>query len=119
VTLEPESIIWATRGKTWGFRFLRTGGLPDPLPAYEIAFHGAADEREMLRRVGANVALRIPDPEGRRDASGRLIPHDFVVPPPLASEIHSFEDALSLIWEPVAAEFSRVWCALAPPSAIH
>ena len=28
-------LIWATRGRSWGFRFLLKGGLSDPLMAYE------------------------------------------------------------------------------------
>ena len=34
------TLIWATRGRTWGFRFLRDGGLEDPLDTYEEAFAG-------------------------------------------------------------------------------
>ena len=35
--------IWATRGRTWGFRFLRTAGRVDPLKLYEAAFRGDLD----------------------------------------------------------------------------
>ena len=34
----PDSVIWATRGRTWGFRFLLDAGLSDPLADYERAF---------------------------------------------------------------------------------
>ena len=37
-TDENVGFIWATRGRTWGFRFLRTGGLQDPLGTYEAIF---------------------------------------------------------------------------------
>ncbi len=37
-TDENAGFIWATRGRTWGFRFLRKGGYEDPLGVYEDAF---------------------------------------------------------------------------------
>ena len=72
-------LIWATRGRCWGFRFLLKGGLSDPLLAYERSFAGDDDKPAMWRRAAGTVALRFPDPLGRRDASGRVIPHEFVV----------------------------------------
>ena len=45
-------LIWATRGRTWGFRFLRDGGFEDPLPVYDEAFSEVGDEPEVCRRVG-------------------------------------------------------------------
>ena len=45
------SLIWATRGRTWGFRFLRNGGFEDPLAVYDDAFSGVGDQPEAWRRV--------------------------------------------------------------------
>ena len=73
------SLIWVTRGRTWGFRFLRDGGFKDPLPVYEEAFSGVEDEPEVWNRVGEKVALRFPDPLERKDLAGRVIPHDFEI----------------------------------------
>ncbi|MGW9183823.1 hypothetical protein [Agromyces sp. NPDC055661] len=111
-------LIWATRGRTWGFRFLRGAALPDPLIAYEEAFSGIEDEMELCRRVGETLALRFPDPEGREDRSGRTIPHDFVVFEPLAGEIRSVEDGLRLLWPLIADDFARVWLLAEPPPPI-
>ena len=33
-----DRLIWATRGRSWGFRFLLNAGLPDPLADYERSF---------------------------------------------------------------------------------
>lgn len=55
------------------------------------------------------VALRFPDPLGRKDAAGRVIPHEFVMFRPLTDEIQSIEDGLQLVWPLVADEFGRVW----------
>lgn len=99
------SLIWATRGRTWGFRFLLDGGLPDPLRAYDDAFAAIGDEPEVCLRVGEKVALRFPDPLKRHDRSGRIIPHDFVVFMPLADKIKSVDDGLRLVWPQVAERF--------------
>ena len=61
------------------------------------------------------VALRVPDPLGRQDRAGRVIPHHFVVLPPLADEIDSVEDGLRLVWPVVADQFERVWELSQPP----
>ena len=110
-------LIWATRGRFWGFRFLLKGGLSDPLLAYERSFAGDDDKPETWRRAAATVALRFPDPLRRRDASGRVIPHEFVVFGDLANEIESVEDGLTHLWPLVAEAYARVWDAERPPSA--
>lgn len=113
-------LIWATRGRSWGFRFVWRGGFADPLPIHEAAFSGLSgtsaawqrlDERSRTGRpeLTGVVALRFLDPDGRRDRAGRIIPHDFVVFPPLADSIHSLDDGRRLVWPLVAEEFSRSW----------
>ena len=117
------SLIWATRGRAWGFRFLRSGGFADPLPVDETAVSGFRDKPEAWRRVAETVALpemvvlRIPDPSGRRDRAGRVIPHDFVVFRPLADDINSVDDGRRLVWPLVADEFTRVWELPKPTSS--
>ncbi|HZJ04301.1 MAG TPA: hypothetical protein VFD59_02385 [Nocardioidaceae bacterium] len=111
------SLIWATRGRTWGFRFLLDGGYPDPLTVYDRAFAGTEGELTLCRRTGTHVALRFPDPLGRRDEAGRIIPHDIVVQPPLANEVRSVEDGQRLVWWPQLADaYARVWDLPRPPS---
>ncbi|MEU1841131.1 hypothetical protein [Micromonospora chersina] len=109
-------LIWATRGRTWGFRFLLNGGIEDPLPIYDEAFSGIEDVPEVCRRVGEKVALRFPDPLKRKDAAGRVIPHEFVAFGPSADEIDSVEIGRRLVWPLVANEFARVWELPKPPS---
>lgn len=112
-----ERLIWATRGRTWGFRFLLDGGLSDPLLEYERIVAGLGDEPTAWRRVAGKVALRFPDPLGRRDASGRVIPHEFVVSGDLANEIGSAEEGRQQVWPLVAEAYARIWDAEDPPSA--
>ena len=112
-----ERLIWATRGRSWGFRFLFDGGLSDPLLVYERSFADLEDEPTTCHRAAGNVALRFPDPLGRRDASGRVIPHEFVVFGDLADEIESVEDGVQQVWPLVAEAYARVWDAERPPSA--
>lgn len=111
-----EQLIWATRGRSWGFRFLLDAGLPDPLPEYERVFAGLKDEPVAWQRIRGKVALRFPDPQGRRDASGRIIPHEFVIFGDLADPIESGADGLQRVWPLVSEAYARVWDAEQPPS---
>jgi hypothetical protein len=107
-------VIWATRGRSWDFRFLLKGGYFDPLPAYERAFVGLQGEVAGCQRVNEVVALRFPDPLNRKDDAGRVIPHDFVVPEPLASEIRSIDEGREKVWPLVAHIYAQVWSEKPP-----
>lgn len=108
-------LIWATRGRRWGFRLLLTAGLRDPLRRYETAFEGAADEPTVYQRTPVGVALRFPDPDGRKDESGRVIPHEFVVLGGLANDLQSVDDGRKLVWPMVTDAYARAWDADRPP----
>ncbi|HBR90009.1 MAG TPA: hypothetical protein DEA59_12215, partial [Microbacterium sp.] len=110
------NLIWATRGRTWGFRFLLDGGHPSPLATYESAFIGADNEVTLCRRSGGRIALRFPDPQGRTDAAGRTIPHDFVIMSPTVAAITSVDDGLREVWPVVADVYAGVWDSETPPS---
>ena len=69
----------------------------------------------MWRRAGDTVALRFSDPDGRRDASGRVIPHDFVLVGSRAADVHSLEDGPRRIWQEVTDEYKSVWDKSEPP----
>ena len=109
-------LVWATRGRSWGFRFLIDGDYSDPLPTYERAFAGTEGESSVCRHAGTLVALRFPDPLGRRDEAGRVIPHDLVLHQPLADDVRSIEDGQRLVWPLLADAFARVWDLPRPPS---
>lgn len=102
-------MIWATRGKTWGFRFLRDAGLADPLPEYERVFATVAPGPRVWERVDGAVALRFPDPEGRRDASGRTIPHSFVLFDRDAERISSADEGIDRVWPLVKDDYASLW----------
>lgn len=114
----PDRLIWATRGHSWGFRFLLDAGLDDPLPRYQEAFADLADSSTVWRRDRGVVALRLIDPEGRRDLAGRPIPHEFVVFDELADQVDSTTDGLTLVWPRVAAAYAQVWNAVDPPERV-
>jgi len=84
---------------------------------YEEAFSGAEEVSEVSRRAAGRLALRFPDPLGRQDASGRVIPHDFVVFDSVPDDLDSVADGIRLIWPLVADEFDRVWALPEPPRA--
>jgi hypothetical protein len=83
---------------------------------YEDTFSKVGEQPEAWRRVGDKVALRFPDPYGRQDAAGRVIPHDFVLFEGWADGINSLEDGRQRVWPEVADEFERVWDKTEPPS---
>lgn len=109
-------LIWATRGHSWDFRFLLRGGYSDPLPAYERVFFGMQGESAGCRRVGDRVALRFPDPLRRKDAAGRVIPHDFVVMAPLSDKIATIDDGLNRVWPLVSDIYAELWLGGPPAS---
>ena len=113
----PDHLIWATRGRAWGFRFLLDAGLGDPLAEYERAFAERSDGPSAWRRAAGRLALRFPDPMGRRDASGRVIPHEFILIGDLGSAIDSVEAGIREVWPVVADTYARFWDAERPPSA--
>jgi hypothetical protein len=112
------SFIWATRGRTWGFRFLSTEQPgQDPLARYEEAFAGLLVARQGV--LTGLLAVRFPDPEGRRDRSGRPIPHEFVLTPPLSDSVRSVEDAVEQVWPLVRERYAEVWEASKAPKDTH
>lgn len=113
----PADLIWATRGRHWGFRFLLDAGLPDPLPQYEAAFAGVPEAESAWRRDDDRVALRLQDPLHRNDASGRVIPHEFVILDGLAERINSIDRGIELVWPLVAEAYAKVWDSLDAPTA--
>lgn len=116
-TNESPRFIWATRGRTWGFRFLRDGGYGDPLGEYERAFTQIGDQPEAWGRVSDEVvALRFLDPSRRKDAAGRVIPHEFVLIGPWARDIDSLDRARLLVWDLVAEEFDDAYERAEPPA---
>ena len=103
-------LIWLTRGRSWGFRFLRDGGFEDPLPEYERVFGSFTNDYADFRRLSdGTVAWRLPDPESRRDDVGRLIVHDFAIYPPDADAISTQTDALASVWDRIATEYSDLY----------
>lgn len=113
---ESACFIWATRGRTWGFRFLRDCGFDDPLEVYQDAFAGFGDRQEGWQRLDNAVVLRFFDPEARRDAAGRVIPHDIVLFGRWADGVDSLDAGVDRVWPEISDEFARAWDADQPPS---
>lgn len=103
------NMIWATRGKNWGFKFLMDGGYSDPLPAYEEVFEAYSMETEFWYSLPDRAGLRFPDPLHRKDSSGRLIFHDFVILDRELMEIRTFQEARELVWSQVEKRYSELW----------
>lgn len=113
-----RDLLWATRGRSWGFRFLLSAGLADPLIEYERAFSGVSEEPTAFVRDGGATIFRITDPDGRRDSSGRVIPHEFIVLGEPASSIESIGSAVDKVWPLVSGVYADVWDAAHGPSIV-
>jgi len=111
------TMIWATRGRNWGFRFLDDGGFDDPLSHYEDAFSVVGTDSEVFQRTHDGAVVRFFDPEGRTDRAGRTIPHDLVLSGTLAEQVNSVDDALRVLWPIIAGVYERVWELTKAPSA--
>lgn len=83
------------------------------MPEYEHAFAGIEDKRQAWQRVDDVVAVRFLDPEGRRDRSGRLIFHDFVLFGLPDEAVRSVEDGKDLVWPRVSVEYAALWNGVA------
>ena len=116
-TPHSDTMIWATRGRAWGFRFLLNAGLSDPLPDYERAFADLGDESATWRRQEGHVALRFPDPLGRQDSAGRVIPHEFVLFGDAAVGVDSVEDGQNKVWPLVSDRYAQIWEAPNAPTS--
>lgn len=79
------------------------------MPEYERAFSGIEDKRQAWQRVDGVVAVRFTDPGNRRDRSGRVISHDFVLFDIPERAVKSIEDAKDLVWPRVAVEYAALW----------
>lgn len=110
-------ILWATRGKTWGFRFLRTEGLADPLATYEEAFAGTDGRPETFAMRSGTAAVRFSDPEGRVDRAGRIIPHEFVVFAADSAGLDDLGSARAALWDEVGDQYLAIWERPVPPPA--
>lgn len=101
--------IWATRGYHVGSRFLSLGGFADPRPQYLLAFADFKAAENSIRQSSGFTALRLVDPLGRCDQSGRPILHDFVLYDELRNQVLSVEDGLNVIWPLVKETYEAFW----------
>ena len=116
LTLDLSNMLWSTRGKEWGFRFLHVPS-DRTLPWDEVysKVFGSSDDHARYRhgsihmpqcRSTAYIAVRLFDPEQDwRDSAGRAIPHEllFVVDP------ESMDRAIRVDWPRVVLAHLRPW----------
>ncbi|AXK44200.1 hypothetical protein [Brachybacterium saurashtrense] len=109
-------LIWSTRGKHWGHRFLRRGGSQDPLVDLERAFSGARGAGETLQRSGDLLALRFRDPLLREDEAGRVIIHEVITDDPSVRDAATLQDGIAAVWPMLEEDYAKVWDSLEPPA---
>jgi hypothetical protein len=107
---EPTDVIYATRGKQRGFGILNNGGLNSPLR--EMDSSGLREQSNTFHRYGKNrdkIAVAFDDPHGRKDRSGRIIPHMVVLPKEHAKGIDTFDAAKNKAWSLVKDTFNSLY----------
>jgi hypothetical protein len=103
---EPTDVIHATRGHSKGFTFLKTGGTPSPLSVYENAFGRDTHSSDVFKKLAdGKIAAGFDDPLGRRDAAGRVIPHQVVIPKSMAGGINNLDDVRGKIWPLIQEQY--------------
>lgn len=99
ILTEPTDIILYARGKNKGFRFMQTGGTPTPLAEFGKGLQDDYDQPYgYFHKYEGKVAAVLKDPEGRKDKSGRVIPHQIIVPKNMATGIDNIDDVANKIW---------------------
>ena len=87
--IDPNDILWSSRGKDWGFRILQHPTIFECewLDVYKEVFGNSKDDEGFYERTQVRIGLiekkcvgiRFLDPELRCDSAGRVIPHEFIV----------------------------------------
>lgn len=98
---QQTGVLHATRGRNKGFSFYDKGGLTEPLREYTSVFGENSEGGDLFKRVGENnekVGIRFMDPEGRKDRAGRVIPHEVILPAPLAKDVKTLDEAIAKVW---------------------
>lgn len=104
----PTKVIHASRGKDQGFQFYKKGGVPDPLTTYEKAF-GQNALSKGLSKTDLGTAVTFGDPKGRKDAAGRPISHQILIPKSMSDGINTVEDAVTKIWPMLSDDYDSAY----------
>lgn len=107
-------MLWATRGRTWAFRFLRNDFDVEPLLAYDAGFDGFPADAEGCFRRRDLVALRFVDPEGRCDFAGRAILHEVVLSGSEAEAVTTLPRGVEFVWPIIGPDYELKWDASDP-----
>jgi uncharacterized protein (UPF0333 family) len=109
---EPVGIVHASRGRNRGFTFPQRGGLNNPLKEYDTSGLSNINSTTSFKRYGdANekIAARFLDPIGRKDESGRIIPHDVMLPKSMSKGVNSIDDVVKVAWPHIKDVFGALY----------
>lgn len=98
---EPVGIVHSSRGVNKGYTFLHKGGLNDPEMQFIKAGFGDGQSPGFFTRFGSKgekAAATFADPLGRKDAAGRGIVHDIILPAHMSHGVNSAQDVQNLVW---------------------
>lgn len=116
--IDPNDILWSSRGKDWGFLIIQhpTTFECDWLNVHKAVFADSKDDEGFYERTQVRIGLiekkcvgiRFLDPELRCDSAGRVIPHEFIV---FGQSSLAFEDNTDWVhlWPIVSAKYAILY----------
>ena len=116
--IDPNDILWSSRGKDWGFRILQhpTTFECEWLDVHKEVFGNSKDDEGFYERTQVRIGLiekkcvgiRFLDPELRCDSADRVIPHEFIV---FGSSSLALEDNTDWVhlWQIVSEDYAILY----------
>lgn len=104
---DPTSVILASKSKHTGFEFFKDGQSPSPLDEMIKGFNGDINKNTgFFNRYEGKIAANFDDPKGRKDRSGRVIPHSVIIPKSMTDGINNLDDVIQKIWPIVEPSYN-------------
>lgn len=119
--IKLTNILWSTRGYEWGFlrllepQFQCTEWL---IPYQQMFPESSSNEPKFYsgevklpdnNKIYKYVAIRFLDPNGNKDRSNRIIPHEIALLGEDSQDYRDFESFQSAIWEYLAPIYEKVY----------
>lgn len=116
--IDPNDILWSSRGKDWGFRILQHPNFEyEWLDVYKEVFANSKDDERFYKRTQVKIGLtkkeecvgiRFLDPELRCDSAGRIIPHEFIVFGQSSLALKDHTDWVQL-WPIISEKYAKLY----------
>jgi hypothetical protein len=119
IAMNPEHILWSTRGLDWGFSLVLVPKLKcqDWLRVRDAIFGGSSNDGDFFKRDSIGLcgsreeyaAVRFLDPKGRKDRAGRVIPHEFVIFGPSSNPFNDGATLKEAAWKQAESCYKEIF----------